>query len=120
MPKKKTPSPHTQVAVPAGLIERRIYLIRRHKVMLANDLAELYQVPTFRLNEQVKRNIRRFPKDFMFQLTAKETKALTSQIAISNKARLRLVFDRIAVSTGDHACCSPRRWTSLYCEAPYA
>jgi hypothetical protein len=87
MPKKKTPSRHTKLAVPSGLIERRIYLIRGHKVMLANDLADLYQVPTFRLNEQVKRNIRRFPNDFMFQLTADETKALTSQIAMSNKGR---------------------------------
>ncbi|MGH9827152.1 MAG: ORF6N domain-containing protein, partial [Blastocatellia bacterium] len=44
-------------------------------------------VPTFRLNEQVKRNLKRFPPDFMFQLTAQETAALTSQIAISNKGR---------------------------------
>ena len=67
------------------LVERRILLIRGHKVMLDSDLAELYGVPTFRLNEQVKRNIKRFPSDFMFRLTAEETKSLRSQIAISNR-----------------------------------
>jgi hypothetical protein len=48
-----------------------------------SDLAELYGVPTFRLNEQVKRNRNRFPADFMFQLNAKEAKVLTSQFAMS-------------------------------------
>ena len=52
--------------------------------MLDRDLAELYKVPTGRLNEQVKRNIRRFPGDFMFQLTRKEFKILKSQFAISS------------------------------------
>ena len=65
------------------LIEHRIYLIRGQKVMVDEDLAELYGVPTHRLNEQVKRNRKRFPKDFMFQLTKVETKNLRSQIAIS-------------------------------------
>lgn len=50
----------------------KILLIRGKKVMIDNDLAELYDVPTKRLNEQVKRNIKRFPEDFMFQLTAAE------------------------------------------------
>lgn len=62
----------------------RIYLIRNHKVMLDDDLAELYQVETRRLNEQVKRNIDRFPKDFMFQLTKAEWENLKSQNAISS------------------------------------
>jgi ORF6N domain len=62
----------TRAIVPAGRIESRILLIRGHKVMLDLDLAELYQVGTKRLNEQVKRNKGRFPADFMFQLTAKE------------------------------------------------
>lgn len=53
--------------------------------MLDSDLAELYGVPTFRLNEQVKRNRNRFPEDFMFQLTDEEWQSLTSQIAISKK-----------------------------------
>ena len=58
---------------------------RGQKVMLDSQLAELYQVPTFRLNEAVKRNQKRFPADFMFRLTRKETEILTSQIAISKK-----------------------------------
>ena len=53
-------------------IESRILVIRGHKVMLDADLAELYGVETKRLNEQVRRNIERFPDDFMFQLTANE------------------------------------------------
>jgi hypothetical protein len=69
------------------LIEQRIFLIRGQKVMLDSDLAALYGVPTFRLNEQVKRNIKRFPDDFMFQLTREEAEGLTSQFAISNKGR---------------------------------
>ena len=65
-------------------IERRIYLVRGHKVMLDADLAELYKVPTSRLNEQVKRNRKRFPSDFMFQLNAEEMNILISQNAISS------------------------------------
>lgn len=72
-----------EVSVPGELIERKIYLIRGHKVMLDRDLAEIYGVQTFRLNEAVKRNLRRFPHDFMFQLTPEEAQALTSQIAMS-------------------------------------
>lgn len=72
--------------VPAELIERKIYLIRGQRVMLDKDLAELYQVPTRRLNEQVKRNIGRFPSDFMFQLTAGEADNLRSQIATSSSS----------------------------------
>jgi hypothetical protein len=62
----------TQVLVPAERIERSILLIRGHKVMMDADLARIYQVPTKRLNEQVKRNRHRFPDDFMFQLTIDE------------------------------------------------
>jgi hypothetical protein len=63
-------------------VERRIYLIRREKVMLDYDLAELYGVPTRILNQAVKRNRDRFPKDFMFQLSKAEATALRSQIVI--------------------------------------
>lgn len=73
--------------IPVEVIERRIYLIRGAKVMLDADLAELYQVKTFRLNEQVKRNRSRFPKDFVFQLTKEESRSLTSQFARSKKGR---------------------------------
>lgn len=59
-------------------------MIRGQKVMLDADLAELYQVPTKRLNEQVRRNRGRFPKDCMFRLSAAETRNLRSQIATSS------------------------------------
>ena len=58
--------------IPLEVIERRIYFIRTHKVMLDSDLAELYGVRTKRLNEQVKRNIDRFPADFMFRLNQED------------------------------------------------
>ncbi|MGH7772468.1 MAG: ORF6N domain-containing protein [Candidatus Binatia bacterium] len=69
------------------VIDRMIVTVRGQKVILDRDLAALYGVPTFRFNEAVKRNRRRFPDDFMFQLTAKEFAALTSQIAISKPGR---------------------------------
>ena len=65
-----------RLPVPVELIERRIYLVRGFKVMLDSDLAELYQVPTKVLNQAVRRNSERFPKDFMFQLTKKESSSL--------------------------------------------
>ena len=77
----------SKLAIPPERVERRILLIRGEKVMLDTDLAELYQVQTFRLNEQVKRNRTRFPEDFMFRLTEKEARSLTSQSAMSNKGR---------------------------------
>ncbi len=73
----------------------KIFYIRGQKVMLDEDLAKLYNVETKRLNEQVKRNIDRFPKDFMFQLTPKEFGNLKSQIATSSwggKRKLPLAF----------------------------
>ncbi|MBI4847089.1 MAG: ORF6N domain-containing protein [Nitrospirae bacterium] len=74
-----------QTIVPAEVIERRIFLIRRQKVMLSSHLAELYAVETRVLNQAVKRNITRFPEDFMFQLTGSETEQLVSQIVIPHK-----------------------------------
>lgn len=68
-------------------IQNLIYEIRGHKVMLDSDLARLYEVPTFRLNEVVKRNMKRFPNNFMFQLTKDEFDSLISQIAISKSKR---------------------------------
>jgi len=81
--------PHTKKLTISSLtvsvqpIERRIYLIRGQKVMIDEDLAELYGVPTKRLNEQVRRNKKRFPSDFMFQLTKVETENLRSHFATS-------------------------------------
>jgi hypothetical protein len=66
------------------IIHNMIYEIRGFKVMLDSDLARLYEVPTHRLNEAVKRNLKRFPADFMFQLTESEWENLRSQIAISS------------------------------------
>ena len=68
-------------------IEKAIYLIRGEKVMLDRDLAGLYAVETKILNRAVKRNLKRFPLDFMFQLTEEEAKALRCQIGTSNKGR---------------------------------
>ena len=70
--------------LPAERVINKIYFIREQKVMLDSDLAELYGVETKRLKEQVKRNIKRFPEDFMFQLTEKEFEILRSQIATSS------------------------------------
>ena len=76
-----------QPVIPVEVIASPIYLIRGEKVMLDSDLADLYGVPTSRLNEQFKRNRDRFPVDFAFQLTKDEYASLMSQIAISNTGR---------------------------------
>ena len=68
-------------------VHQLIRTIRGHRIILDTDLARIYGVPTFRLNEAVKRNRRRFPEDFLFQLTAEEHAALTSQIAMSKPSR---------------------------------
>lgn len=70
-------------------IQYRIHEIRGQKVMLDFDLAALYGVETRRLNEQVKRNIERFPEDFMFQLTKGELEILRSQLVISNTSEIQ-------------------------------
>jgi hypothetical protein len=76
--------------IPVEIIEKKIYLIRGHKVMLDRDLAELYEVETRVLNQAVKRNLNRFPEDFMFQLTQAEMENWKSQIVISNKDKMGL------------------------------
>ena len=65
-----------------AIIQRKIYEIRGQRVILDRDLAALYQVETRVLNQAVKRNIERFPDDFMFQLTKEEVEFLKSQIVI--------------------------------------
>jgi hypothetical protein len=70
-------------SAPVERIVRSILILRGQRVILDAELATLYGVTTKRLNEQVKRNARRFPKDFMFQLTAEEAAGLRSQIATS-------------------------------------
>ena len=62
----------SKLPVPVERIEKTIFLIRGQKVMLDRDLAELYEIPTKALKQAVRRNIKRFPEDFMFQLTKEE------------------------------------------------
>jgi len=76
-----------KIAVPEEVVMSKIYEIRGQKVMLDNDLAELYEVETKRLKEQVKRNIDRFPEKYMFELTEEEFAFLRSQFATSKKGR---------------------------------
>jgi len=78
-----------EVVVQQEVIEGKIYLLRGHKVMLSNDLADLYEVEPRVLVQAVKRNIERFPSDFMFQLNDIEFKTLKSQIVISSWGGLR-------------------------------
>ena len=70
--------------IPQEIIEQKIFMIRKHKVMLSTHLAKLYDVEVRTLVQAVKRNIERFPEDFMFQLTDKEFENLKSQIVISS------------------------------------
>ncbi len=87
MPPKIVSTAVQKLPVPVEMIERRIYLVRGHKVMLDADLARLYEVLTKNLNLAVRRNGNRFPEDFMFQLTAEETTSLRLQIATSKEGR---------------------------------
>jgi hypothetical protein len=75
------------LGAPVFSVESRILFLRRQRVILDAVLAELYGVPVKRLNQQVTRNQKRFPSDFMFQLTATEHEALRLQIATSKKGR---------------------------------
>ena len=74
------------MTVPSGHVEKRIFAIRGHRVMIDADLAEMYEVPTKALNQAVKRNPERFPADFMFRLTAEEADFLKSQSVTSSGA----------------------------------
>lgn len=76
--------------IPSERIISKIYIIRNRKVMLDKDLAELYSVKTKVLNQAVKRNIKRFPADFMFQLDREEMKIWKSQIVTSKSVKMGL------------------------------
>ena len=76
-------------SIPPEIIEKKIFLVRRQRVMLSSHLAELYEVEVRTLVQAVKRNIERFPEDFAFQLTDEEYKNLKSQIVISSWGRSR-------------------------------
>ena len=85
----------------SGSIEKKILVIRGRRIILDKALAELYGVSTKRLNEQVKRNIKRFPEDFMFQLTKEENENLKSQNATSSwggARKLSLAFTEQGVA----------------------
>jgi len=103
MPEQESQSISSEQLDLVEQIERRIFLIRGHKVLPDSDLAKLYDVSTGHFNEQVRRNHGRFPADFMFALTAGEADALRSQIAISKAHRggrryLPLVFTEQGVA----------------------
>lgn len=92
MPKKSAQEQEQEVVsqpltILTQVIDKRIYLIRGEKVMLDQDLAELYEVETRSLIQAVKRNMERFPEDFMFQVSKEEYESLRSQIGISNTSR---------------------------------
>ena len=80
------------------IIHNKIYEIRGHKVMLDYEIAEMYEVETKRINEQVKRNIERFPEDFMFQLTENEWVMMRSQIMTTSDSN----WSQIATSSKKH------------------
>jgi len=77
-----------QIVIPEEVVMSKIYEIRGKKVMLDRDLAELYDVKAIRLREQVKRNLEKFPRHFMFQLTNEEVETMVSQNAIPSKQHL--------------------------------
>ena len=86
--------------IPTEHIEGRIFVIRGHKVILDSDLAELYGVPTKVLIQAVKRNIKRFPSDFMYQLTRQEVANLRSQIVTSKGRGGRRYFPYVFTEQG--------------------
>lgn len=99
-------------------IQNRIYEIRGERVMLDRDLATLYETETKFLNLSVKRNIKRFPKDFMFQLTKEEFEDLRLQIETleKNDNPLRLQIETLKKSRGQHSKYLPYAFTEL-CKA---
>ncbi len=80
---------NSNLVIPAERIERRIFYLRGVKVMLSPDLSELYGVAVKALNQAVRRNLDRFPEDFMFQLTPEEFNDLKSQIVTSSWGGMR-------------------------------
>jgi hypothetical protein len=92
--------------IPSERIVSKIYVIRNKKVMLDRDIAELYGVSTRELNQAVKRNIKRFPADFMFQLDKQEFENWKSQIVISNSLKMGLRKRPLAFTEGGVAMLS--------------
>jgi len=92
-------------------IERLILSIRDRRVMLAGDLAKVYGVETRRLNEQVRRNAARFPRDFVFQVDRKELEALRAQNVISGDGRAALRSQNAILKRGQHIKFPPYAFT---------
>lgn len=84
----RTSKEKTKTLVPIEIIEDKIIVIRGQKVMLGRDLAELYEVKPIALRQQIKRNIKRFPGDFMFKISEIEADILVSQFVIPSKRNL--------------------------------
>ena len=98
-------------------IQNKIHEIRGQRVMLDFDLAQMYGVETKRLNEQVKRNIERFPEDFMFQLTKGEFEILRSQIATSNLNDNQTIIDwKSQIATSNYAKMGMRKLPYAFTE----
>lgn len=89
---------NSELMLPDEMIISKIYLIRGEKVMLDRDLAELYGVETKYLKRQVKRNILRFPPDFMFELTQKELEIWRNQFGTSNSDKMGLRYPPFAIT----------------------
>jgi phage regulator Rha-like protein len=96
---------------PTPQIEALILTVRKQRVILAADLAAIYGVDTRRLNEQVKRNINRFPGDFMFRLSREEYEALRSQNAILADGRAASRSQTVTLKRGQHAKYPPYAFT---------
>ncbi len=121
--KKETIEEENNEDINIGIIREKIYIIRGKKVMFDKDLAMLYEVPTKRLNEAVKRNMKRFPDDFMFQLDKKESdlfgdlKPSRSQLAtlknkaLTNKGEITNLRSQIATSSWGGQAYSPYVFT---------
>ena len=88
--------------IPGEIIEKKIYLIRGQKVMLDRDLAELYGVETRVLNQAVRRNIERFPEDFMFPLTREEIMRISQIVTSSGHAAETLKFAKSVMVFTEH------------------
>jgi hypothetical protein len=117
-----TQKPTGQQLVPIEVIERRILLLRGHKVMLDRDLAALYEVKPIALRQAVKRNSNRFPADFVIQLSKKEAEALVLQNVIPSRRSLGGFFgqfgDWLRISARQHPLCLQKFWRGISLPVP--
>ena len=90
--------------IPIETVTRKIYMIRGHKVMLDRDLAELYGVETGQLKRAVRRNIARFPSDFMFELSKKELEDWRCQFGTSNSVKKGLRYSPMPLQSRGWPC----------------